>query len=590
MIDFSAIHLSENIHGKTHNINMRAIESKQPNAIDSNDSQSVTGGNDYIYRPLTKHRRAGSTGTTGDEEYTTDEDELYFNKADYGGKALNSSYPILKSDLARAATDLFEYLSDETVDNVEPTSLFDEDDKSFCSLREKVQQYDQPIIDKNPTTSCRMNKMKTNDRSKDIQVSQQAELLNLNQKIKNFYKKISAKDHESTRNSVAINQEFISLLDYTETELKTDVVARTNDVSSLTNIEWEEAAKEFKDDTLTQLHKELKKAHEELKLKEEEIVRLSYFRQDVETELEELTANLFQEAHKMVRQANARQATAERLLKENRMKTEVLAAEVAALKTLVLTSTPAHPNPHLHPQIDTRCKFNSSDDFQMRLLNKKYRTSPSQYNRENSPPESPTKEQKLQFFVDIQIHEKNDQDHVKELQEKDKERSPNKYEKNKYFGIELDPTVYSEFLTWKSNPCIDKSNAFVSRVFQEDIDLCLTFPNEDLGMKVRQAVLDGIILIEAINDKNKSGFSKTCALLEVPRQCYYRMQLSDQENQWYSISQICRNRIIAVCDFLNYLRYVERGLVKSAVHDIYWEIMRLRKGMVLARLGFILSS
>lgn len=55
----------------------------------------------------------------------------------------------------------------------------------------------------------------------------------------------------------------------------------------------------------------------------------------------------------MVREANIRQATAERLLEESRMKSEVLAAEVAALKTLVLTSTPARPNPHLHPQIDT---------------------------------------------------------------------------------------------------------------------------------------------------------------------------------------------------------------------------------------------
>ena len=82
---------------------------------------------------------------------------------------------------------------------------------------------------------------------------------------------------------------------------------------------------------------------------------------------------------------------------------------------------------------------------------------------------------------------------------------------------------------------------------------------------------------------------RKCALLEAPRQCHYRMRMGDQENQWHSISQICRNRvslssyyisnldllfiklffyvlsqIIAVCDFLNYLRYIERGLVKSS--------------------------
>ena len=61
-----------------------------------------------------------------------------------------------------------------------------------------------------------------------------------------------------------------------------------------------------------------------------------------------------QEAHNMVREANMRQATAERALKESQMQVEVLTAEVAALKTLVLTSTPSRPNPHLHPQIDSR--------------------------------------------------------------------------------------------------------------------------------------------------------------------------------------------------------------------------------------------
>lgn len=54
----------------------------------------------------------------------------------------------------------------------------------------------------------------------------------------------------------------------------------------------------------------------------------------------------------MVREANEKQAASERALKESQMKVEVLTAEVAALKTLVLTSTPSSPNPHLHPQIN----------------------------------------------------------------------------------------------------------------------------------------------------------------------------------------------------------------------------------------------
>lgn len=75
----------------------------------------------------------------------------------------------------------------------------------------------------------------------------------------------------------------------------------------------------------------------------------------------------------MVREANIRQATAERLLEESRMKAEVLAAEVAALKTLVLTSTPAKPNFHLHPQIDTKSRPNNEDNQQGSIFARKHR-------------------------------------------------------------------------------------------------------------------------------------------------------------------------------------------------------------------------
>lgn len=56
----------------------------------------------------------------------------------------------------------------------------------------------------------------------------------------------------------------------------------------------------------------------------------------------------------MVREANEKRAAAEKALNESQMKVDVLTAEVAALKTLVLTSTPSRPNPHLHPQIDVK--------------------------------------------------------------------------------------------------------------------------------------------------------------------------------------------------------------------------------------------
>lgn len=110
-------------------------EQQQPESMESNES--VSGSNEYAYRPLTtKHRRAGSTGTTGDEEYTTDEDELYTDEADCSiGASLHPPHPILKSDLARAATDLFGYATKREDEDEEPTSLFDEDDSKFLGDR-----------------------------------------------------------------------------------------------------------------------------------------------------------------------------------------------------------------------------------------------------------------------------------------------------------------------------------------------------------------------------------------------------------------------------------------------------------------------
>uniref|UniRef100_A0A4X2K647 RAB3A interacting protein n=1 Tax=Vombatus ursinus TaxID=29139 RepID=A0A4X2K647_VOMUR len=97
------------------------------------------------------------------------------------------------------------------------------------------------------------------------------------------------------------------------------------------------------------LKEELAKAQRELKLKDEECERLSKVRDQLGQELEELTASLFEEAHKMVREANIKQATAEKQLKEAQGKIDVLQAEVAALKTLVLSTSPTSPIQELPP-------------------------------------------------------------------------------------------------------------------------------------------------------------------------------------------------------------------------------------------------
>lgn len=57
---------------------------------------------------------------------------------------------------------------------------------------------------------------------------------------------------------------------------------------------WDRTVAEVKEHAVARLQEELRRARQELKLKDEEVVRLSRIRQEVESELEDLTASLFQ--------------------------------------------------------------------------------------------------------------------------------------------------------------------------------------------------------------------------------------------------------------------------------------------------------
>ncbi|KAI4462717.1 hypothetical protein MML48_4g00009505 [Holotrichia oblita] len=58
--------------------------------------------------------------------------------------------------------------------------------------------------------------------------------------------------------------------------------------------EWSRNVVEGKELAFTRLEQELKVAHQELRLRDEEVTKLNRIRQDVESELEDLTASLFQ--------------------------------------------------------------------------------------------------------------------------------------------------------------------------------------------------------------------------------------------------------------------------------------------------------
>ncbi|NXX97292.1 R3GEF factor, partial [Centropus bengalensis] len=302
------------------------------------------------------------------------------------------------------------------------------------------------------------------------------------------------------------------------------------------------------------LKEELHRAQKELKLKDKECERLSKVREQLEQELEELTASLFEEAHKMVREANTKRAASEKQLREARGKIDMLQAEVTALKTLVITSTPSSPNRELHPQLQSPSKAGFKKGHGR---NKSTSSAMVSAVSQNVPPEPVSHECK-----------------------------------------EVDSILFAEFQAWKESPTLDKSSSFLDRIYREDIAPCLDFTKQELSELVRVAVEENTLTIEPVasqtlpvmkmSAEERSG-PKKCALSGLPRTCKHRIMLGDSGNYYY-ISPSCRARITAVCNFFTYIRYIQQGLVRQDVELMYWEVMRLRREMSLAKLGFYPSE
>ncbi|XP_052667694.1 guanine nucleotide exchange factor for Rab-3A isoform X1 [Harpia harpyja] len=350
------------------------------------------------------------------------------------------------------------------------------------------------------------------------------------------------------------------------------------------------------------LKEELHKAQKELKLKDKECERLSKVREQLEQELEELTASLFEEAHKMVREANTKQAASEKQLREARGKIDMLQAEVTALKTLVITSTPSSPNRELHPQLQSPSKAVFRKGHGRNKSTSSAMVSAASQNVTPEPVSHECKESGLPALLSLLLciipgkaihitYEPGWQalgaDASSSLQQ-------------------VDSILFAEFQAWKESPTLDKSCSFLDRIYREDVGPCLDFTKQELSELVRVAVEQNTLTIEPVASQTlpvvkvsaeecggpngfRSQIVTKCALSGLPRTCKHRIMLGDSGNYYY-ISPSCRARITAVCNFFTYIRYIQQGLVRQDVELMYWEVMRLRREMSLAKLGFYPSE
>ncbi|XP_016110871.1 rab-3A-interacting protein isoform X2 [Sinocyclocheilus grahami] len=294
------------------------------------------------------------------------------------------------------------------------------------------------------------------------------------------------------------------------------------------------------------LKEELAKAQRELKLKDEECERLSKVRDQLGQELEELTASLFEEAHKMVHEANLKQATAEKQLKEALGKIDVLQAEVAALKTLVLSTSPTSPCKEMPP--GPKAPFKKG-------------------HARNKSTSSAMLGSQQEVAVTQPI--------VRECKE-------------------VDSLLFTEFKVWKEEPTLERSCSFLERIYREDIYPCLTFSKSELGSAILEAVEQNTLSVEPVGFQPlpvvkasavECGGPKKCALCGQTKTCKHRIKFGDSSNYYY-ISPFCRYRITSVCNFFTYIRYILQGLVKQQDEQMFWEVMQLRKEISSAKLGY----
>ncbi|KRZ71464.1 Rab-3A-interacting protein [Trichinella papuae] len=308
-----------------------------------------------------------------------------------------------------------------------------------------------------------------------------------------------------------------------------------------------------KDRIIEDLQDHLGRAHEELTQWNLKCAKLQKIQESLDSEIHELTASLFQEAYRIVTEADSKRLYSEKLLTEAKGTVEMLQEEIKALKLLMgkndVKVSPSRSLQEFSPskifKKPTLFEGKNGGPFCFLNTNKK---SPSVVTRSGGEHDHP--------IVDLDRP-----------------------------SLEVDPICHQEFTIWLENHDLtDVEHPFLKRIYNEDIYPCLNFTNTELASLVCNSIANNTIILENIlateNEK-----AKICALTEMPRLCSYRMKI-DNADQWHYISTFCRNRIAAICDLFTYLRYLAQGLVQHGLYDAYVEIVRLRRNIAFVRLGY----
>ncbi|KRX75538.1 Guanine nucleotide exchange factor for Rab-3A [Trichinella sp. T6] len=307
-----------------------------------------------------------------------------------------------------------------------------------------------------------------------------------------------------------------------------------------------------KDRIIEDLQDHLGRAHEELMQWNLKCAKLQKIQESLDSEIHELTASLFQEAYRIVTEADSKRLYSEKLLTEARGTVEMLQEEIKALK-LLMGKNEVKVSPSRSLQ-----EFSPSKIFKK----------PTLFEGKNGGP-----------FCFLNTNKKSPSVVTRSVSEHDP------LVDHDHPSLEIDPICHQEFTIWLENHDLtDTEHPFLKRIYNEDIYPCLNFTNTKLASLVCNSIVNNTIILENIL-ASENEKAKICALTEMPRLCSYRMKI-DNADQWYYISTFCRNRIAAICDLFTYLRYLAQGLVQHGLYDAYVEIVRLRRNIAFVRLGY----
>ncbi len=287
----------------------------------------------------------------------------------------------------------------------------------------------------------------------------------------------------------------------------------------------------------------------------------------VESELEDLSTKLFEQANEMVAQEKKARFYAEKkvsqLERELKKVYEELDNEKAQLKELKEKLTQEESSPlSIHPLSMTENNSSNNDEFQ--------------------------------YTATIE--------------------SNNVYLDNGWLSL------FKDFLTLAPNTPIESIHRlpFLKHCLDLDIEPCLRFGNRwcKLSMKIivyslikqpcfiesdtprKRHSHDNALPNKPITRRSSFAIFNTTKKTDESIQCYgcnnnvntltdlFRFKLKETDTEWFWIDRSCRDRLVAVCDFYVFIRHVRQGLQSQrTINSLFQECVWLRLVMFWARSG-----